>query len=64
LIQSSVKAGITRAKTNGVKLGKKKLDDAKVTASVRKMRAAGLGLAKIGRALGIGTSTVQRLLSE
>lgn len=64
LIQSRVKAGIARAKAKGVKLGRKKLDDAKVTASVRKMRAEGIGLVKIGRTLGIGTSTVQRLLSE
>ncbi len=64
LIQSRVKAGIARAKAKGVKLGRKKLDDAKVAASVRKMRTEGIGLVKIGRTLGIGTSTVQRILSE
>lgn len=63
LIQSRVKAGIARARAKGVKLGRKRIDDAKVTAKVRKLRADGMGIVRIGKAVGIGTSTVQRLLS-
>jgi DNA invertase Pin-like site-specific DNA recombinase len=64
LIQSRVKAGIARAKAKGVKLGRKRIDDAKVTAQVKRLRASGMGKVRIGKAVGIGTSTVQRLLSD
>ena len=64
LIQSRVKAGIARAKAKGVKLGRKRIDDAKVTAQVKRLRASGMGIVRIGKAVGIGTSTVQRLLSD
>lgn len=64
LIQSRVKAGIARAKAKGVKLGRKRIDDAKVTAQVKRLRAGGMGMVRIGKTVGIGTSTVQRLLSE
>lgn len=64
LIQSRVKAGIARAKAKGVKLGRKRIDDAKVTAQVKRLRASGMGMVRIGKAVGIGTSTVQRLLRD
>lgn len=64
LIQSRVNAGLARAKAKGVKLGRKQFDDPKVIAKVRRMRAEGVGIVKIGKTVGIGTSTVQRLLSK
>jgi DNA invertase Pin-like site-specific DNA recombinase len=64
LIQSRVKAGIARAKAKGVKLGRKRIDDAKVVAQVKRLRASGMGKVRIGKAVGIGTSTVQRLLRD
>lgn len=64
LIQSRVKAGIARAKAKGVKLGRKRIDDAKVTAQVKRLRAGGMGMVRIGKTVGIGTSTVQRLLRD
>jgi DNA invertase Pin-like site-specific DNA recombinase len=64
LIQSRVNAGLARAKAKGVKLGRKQFDDPKVIARVRKLRAQGIGIVKIGKEVGIGTSTVQRLVRE
>lgn len=63
LIQSRVKAGIARAKAKGVKLGRKRIDDAKVIAQVKRLRATGAGIVRIGKTVGIGTSTVQRILN-
>jgi DNA invertase Pin-like site-specific DNA recombinase len=62
LIQSRVKAGIARAKAKGVKLGRKPIDDYRLISKVKRLRADGMGLVKIGRTLGIGTSTVQRII--
>lgn len=64
LIQSRVNAGLARAKAKGVKLGRRRVDDAKVVAQVKRLRAGGAGIVKIGKQVGIGTSTVQRILSE
>lgn len=63
MIKSRVNAGIARAKAKGVKLGRKRIDDPKLAAKVRKLHADGYGMIRIGKAVGVGTGTVQRILA-
>lgn len=64
IIRSRVNAGLAKAKAKGVKLGRKPFDDAKLIAQVKRLRAKGVGIVKIGKEVGIGTSTVARILRE
>jgi len=74
MIRERVNAGLSRAKANGTKLGrpakgtekdrKKAAEWARVHASVLEARAAGKGKVKIARELGIGVSTVDRIVRE
>src|SRR5262245_60243722 len=63
MIQGRVKAGLARAKDEGITLGRPKLEDAdpERVAKVRQMRAQGVGIRKIARELGVGVGTVLRL---
>ncbi len=63
IIVERVKAGLKRAKAEGRKLGRPRVDG-KVTAKVLALRRGGKGLRKIARELGIGNATVQRILEE
>ena len=63
MIQERVKAGLARAKAQGKKLGRPKVNG-KVEKAVLAARAKGTGKRKISRQLGIGVSTVNRILSE
>jgi DNA invertase Pin-like site-specific DNA recombinase len=58
-IQERQKAGIAKAKAEGVYKGRKPIDPA----SVRAMRTEGRGASEIAKALGIGRASVYRLLS-
>lgn len=65
IIVERVKSGLARTKANGVTLGRKTLDRTSPE-KVRQIEAAllsagGLNTKKIGRALGVGTGTVQRV---
>jgi DNA invertase Pin-like site-specific DNA recombinase len=60
MIQARVNAGLARAKAAGVKLGRPKVP-AKVEAAILERLAAGTGILKTARELGIGTGTVQRI---
>lgn len=62
MIRERVNAGLARAKERGVKLGRRPVSSA-VEAHIRELRADGLGILKIGRTLGVGTSVVQRVLA-
>jgi DNA invertase Pin-like site-specific DNA recombinase len=62
LIQARVNAGLTRARANGVKLGRPRTA-AKVEQRVRELAATGMGKQKIARTLGIGVSVTQRVLA-
>jgi len=62
-ISERVKAGLQRAVARGRKLGRKPVAP-KIEAQVRKMRAEGIGMLKIAERLGIGSSTVQRIVRE
>ena len=63
IIRERVNAGLARAKAKGVKLGRRPVKPA-VEARIRQLRAKGDGILKIGKKLGIGTSVVQRVVSQ
>lgn len=61
MIIERVNAGLARAKAQGVKLGRKRVGS-DVENRIRQLRAEGMGILKIGRELGVGTSVVQRVV--
>ena len=61
MIRERVNAGLARARAKGVPLGRRKVK-ASVEARIRELRAEGMGILKIGRTIGVGTSVVQRVL--
>lgn len=63
MIQERVKAGLARAVKDGKTLGRPPVS-VKVERQVLAARARGDGMLKIAKALGIGTGTVQRIVSE
>jgi DNA invertase Pin-like site-specific DNA recombinase len=63
MIQERVKAGLSRAKAQGKTLGRPKVAR-KVETAVLAARAEGTGKRKIAKQLGIGVSTVNRIISE
>jgi DNA invertase Pin-like site-specific DNA recombinase len=56
-----VNAGLERAKSKGVKLGRPRAS-AKVEARIRELAARGMGKGRIARTLGVGVSLTQRVL--
>src|ERR1700722_11782814 len=62
IIRERVNAGLARARANGTKLGRRAVKPS-VEARIRELKAEGMGILKIGRTLGIGTSVVQRVIS-
>ncbi len=63
MIQARVNAGLARAKEAGVTLGRPKVAGS-TEAAIRARLAGGEGMVKIAKALGVGTSTVQRVRRE
>ena len=63
IIRERVNAGLARAKAQGKTLGRPRQDDPKRLAAIRKMRKQSVGINKIARQLGIGVSSVRRLVS-
>jgi DNA invertase Pin-like site-specific DNA recombinase len=63
IIQERVNAGLARARANGTKLGRRRVDTS-VEARILELNADGDGILKIGRKLGIGTSVVQRVFKQ
>ena len=63
MIQERVKAGLARARAQGKILGRPRVAE-DVEQSVRRLRVAGIGKRKIAKQLGIGVSTVMRVLKE
>ena len=61
MIQERVKAGLARARAKGRTLGRPKVSE-QIEDRIRELRADGMGVLKIGRTLGVGTSVVQRVL--
>jgi DNA invertase Pin-like site-specific DNA recombinase len=64
MIRERVRAGLERAKAQGKKLGRRRNDDPKRAAEVRRLRAKGIGIGKTARTLGVGASYIQRLEAE
>ena len=64
IIRERVRSGLERAKSQGKVLGRRRNDDPKRLASVRRLRKKGVGIGKIARTLGIGASYVQRVVAE
>ena len=63
MIVERVNAGLARAKAQGVKLGRKRVGS-DVEDRIKHLRGSGMGILKIGREVGVGTSVVQRVLSS
>jgi DNA invertase Pin-like site-specific DNA recombinase len=61
IIRERVNAGLARAKAKGTKLGRRTVRPS-VEARIRELKADGMGILKIGRTLGVGTSVVQRVV--
>ncbi|WP_020562066.1 recombinase family protein [Methylosarcina fibrata] len=61
MIQERVHAGLSRARQQGKQLGRPKTDTS-VEQEIIKLRSEGMGVLKIGKTLGIGTSVVQRVI--
>jgi DNA invertase Pin-like site-specific DNA recombinase len=64
MIRERVNAGLARARAQGKKLGRRRNDDPKLAAKVRRLRADGEGIGKVARTLGVGVSYIQRLEGE
>jgi DNA invertase Pin-like site-specific DNA recombinase len=58
MIRPRIKAGLKRAIAQGVKLGRLKIDGA-TERKVRRQLAKGVGILKVAKSLGIGTSGPQ-----
>ena len=62
IIRERVNAGLARAKAKGTKLGRRPVKPL-VEARIRSLKAEGMGILRIGRTLGVGTSVVQRVVA-
>ena len=62
IIVERINAGLARARKQGKRLGRPPVGR-KVEARIHELRAEGFGKLRIARELGIGTSTVQRVLA-
>jgi DNA invertase Pin-like site-specific DNA recombinase len=60
IIRERVNAGLARAKARGVRLGRRPVKPS-VEARIRELRSEGMGMVRIGKTLGVGTSVVQRV---
>jgi len=61
MIKERVNAGLARARARGTVLGRRRTKGA-VEDRIRALRAEGMGILKIGKTLGVGTSVVQRVV--
>jgi DNA invertase Pin-like site-specific DNA recombinase len=66
MIRERVMAGLSRAKADGTQLGRRRLEDsdADKVAAIVAARAAGTGIRRIARELGVGVGTVLRVTGE
>jgi DNA invertase Pin-like site-specific DNA recombinase len=64
MIRERVLAGLSRAKAQGTKLGRKRLEesDAKRVTAIKAYRSKGMGIRKIASELHVGVGTVLRVL--
>jgi DNA invertase Pin-like site-specific DNA recombinase len=66
MIRERVMAGLSRAKADGIQLGRRRLEDsdANKVAAIVAARAKGTGIRRIARELGVGVGTVLRVTGE
>jgi DNA invertase Pin-like site-specific DNA recombinase len=66
MIRERVMAGLSRAKADGIQLGRRRLEDsdADKVAAIMAARAKGTGIRRIARDLGVGVGTVLRVTGE
>jgi DNA invertase Pin-like site-specific DNA recombinase len=60
MIRGRINAGLDRARARGVRLGRPRTD-AKIEAAIRARLAAGEGIKKVAKMIGVGNGTVSRL---
>jgi DNA invertase Pin-like site-specific DNA recombinase len=63
IIRERVNAGLARAKAKGTRLGRRPVEPT-IEARIRELKAEGMGILKIGRIVGVGTSAVQRVIAS
>ena len=63
IISERVKAGLARTKGKGTKLGRP-MTSPKTEKQIRKLHSKGMGMLRIGKELGVGTSVVQRVVAQ
>jgi DNA invertase Pin-like site-specific DNA recombinase len=63
MIRERVMAGLSRARADGIQLGRRRLEDtdADKVAAIMAARAKGTGVRRIAREFGVGVGTVLRL---
>jgi DNA invertase Pin-like site-specific DNA recombinase len=61
MIRERVNAGLGKGEGQGREVGRRPVKAA-VEARIRALKAEGIGILKIGRTLGVGTSVVQRVV--
>ena len=61
IIRERINAGLARARSNGKKLGRPKVDDSVEQAIRDALRRRDKGIRKIAREMGVGVSVVQRV---
>jgi DNA invertase Pin-like site-specific DNA recombinase len=66
MIRERVMSGLARAKADGVKLGRRRIEDSDASKAnaIRAMLGAGNGIRRIARELGVGVGTVIRIRNE
>jgi DNA invertase Pin-like site-specific DNA recombinase len=66
MIRERVMAGLARARADGTKLGRKRLEetDGKKVAAIRSAKSKGMGIRRIARDLGVGVGTVLRVVGQ
>jgi DNA invertase Pin-like site-specific DNA recombinase len=66
MIRERVVAGLARARADGTKLGRRRIEntDARKVAAIRSARAEGKGIRRIARDLGVGVGTVLRVTAD
>ena len=66
MIRERVLAGIARARDEGVRLGRRPVEETEAVKvkAVRDLRAKGVGVRRIARNVGLGVGTVLRLVAR
>jgi DNA invertase Pin-like site-specific DNA recombinase len=63
IIVERVRAGLARARAQGTRLGRPRVDE-ETEIAIRQKRSEGCGILKIARELGVGVSVVQRIVAD